>query len=139
MNRILIRWVSSLFAILILGAYLLLNFDSPLTLKQLEHKEHHSLAHKQENSVIHLIEPIAPAKFEGNDKNKAKLGLQLFLDPNLSSNQQVSCESCHHIFDNGAENIRVSRGVNGNGVRNSPTVFNITYNTRFFGMDVLLA
>ncbi|NOH30233.1 cytochrome-c peroxidase [Vibrio mediterranei] len=132
MNKILIRWLSSLFAISILGTYLLLNFDSPLTLKQLEHEEHHSLAHKQQYGVLHLVAPIKHVKLQGNDKNKAQLGLQLFLDPRLSSNQQVSCESCHHIFDNGAESIRVSRGVNGTGVRNSPTVFNIAYNSRFF-------
>nr|WP_275974305.1 cytochrome c peroxidase [Shewanella pneumatophori] len=58
--------------------------------------------------------------------------MRLFLDPRLSSNGKVSCESCHHIADNGAELIAVSTGVNGQGNRNSPTVFNVAFNTRFF-------
>ena len=69
---------------------------------------------------------------EIKEKGKAKLGLELFLDPRLSSNGQVSCESCHHIFTNGAESISASIGVNGEGHRNSPTLFNISLNTRFF-------
>ncbi|MCL1139892.1 cytochrome-c peroxidase [Shewanella pneumatophori] len=65
-------------------------------------------------------------------KPRLKLGMRLFLDPRLSSNGKVSCESCHHIADNGAELIAVSTGVNGQGNRNSPTVFNVAFNTRFF-------
>ncbi len=62
----------------------------------------------------------------------AKLGWVLFRDPNLSSNRAVSCESCHNLQTNGAETTNVSTGVNGKGIRNSLTVFNVANNYRFF-------
>ncbi|WP_264876705.1 cytochrome-c peroxidase [Vibrio agarivorans] len=76
------------------------------------------------------IQPILP--IENIDRAKAKIGWRLFKDPNLSSNKQVSCESCHHLQTNGAEQIPVSVGVNGVGLRNSLTVFNAMNNYRFF-------
>ncbi|MGR5251419.1 cytochrome-c peroxidase [Vibrio astriarenae] len=76
------------------------------------------------------IQPILP--FENIDRSKAKIGWRLFKDPNLSSNKQVSCESCHNLQTNGAEQIPVSVGVNGVGLRNSLTVFNAMNNYRFF-------
>lgn len=66
------------------------------------------------------------------DVNLAKIGWALFKDPNLSSNKQISCETCHSLHSNGAENIPVSIGVNGAGMRNSLTVFNAIFNYRFF-------
>ncbi|MGO2160991.1 MAG: cytochrome-c peroxidase [Vibrio toranzoniae] len=66
------------------------------------------------------------------DKKLAKIGWVLFRDPNLSSDQSVSCESCHSLQTNGAEVTPVSAGVNGSGMRNSLTVFNATFNYRFF-------
>ena len=66
------------------------------------------------------------------DHKLAKIGWALFKDPNLSSNQSVSCESFHSLQTNGAEVIPVSIGVNGAGVRNSLTVFNAVFNYRFF-------
>ena len=66
------------------------------------------------------------------DHELAKIGWALFKDPNLSSNRSVSCESCHSLQTNGAEVIPVSIGVNGAGMRNSLTVFNIVFNYRFF-------
>lgn len=62
----------------------------------------------------------------------ARIGWYLFKDPNLSSSGQVSCESCHNLSTNGADNLPVSVGVNGVGSRNSPTIFNVSNNYRFF-------
>lgn len=66
------------------------------------------------------------------NKQKAKIGWLLFRDPNLSSNNNISCESCHSLTTNGAEQSSVSVGVGGHGSRNSLTVFNVAYNYRFF-------
>ncbi|MGL6260206.1 cytochrome-c peroxidase [Vibrio sp. WXL103] len=76
------------------------------------------------------IQPILPV--EDIDIEKARVGWFLFRDPGLSSNNQVSCESCHNLQTNGAELIPVSLGVHGAGQRNSLTVFNVVYNYRFF-------
>ncbi|MDR8525269.1 cytochrome-c peroxidase [Shewanella fidelis] len=78
------------------------------------------------------VSAIPISSINPEQKPLLKLGMQLFLDPRLSSSGKVSCESCHHINGNGAELIAVSTGVNGQGNRNSPTVFNVAFNTRFF-------
>ncbi len=129
MNIVIIRWIISLGVILVLAMYLILTFTSP--------NAHTSSTIKGQSrsvnqSAMALVSPIPPVQLTPNELAIAKLGMQLFLDPNLSSNGRVSCESCHHIFTNGAEDIKVSKGVKGNGVRNSPTVFNIAHNSRFF-------
>ncbi|GAK24064.1 LOW QUALITY PROTEIN: cytochrome c551 peroxidase [Vibrio sp. JCM 19052] len=83
------------------------------------------------NTVNHNeISPI-PQELE-IDRDLAKIGWFLFRDPNLSSNKNVSCESCHSLQTNGAENTMVSIGVRGKGFRNSLTVFNTAFNYRFF-------
>ncbi|WP_114766237.1 cytochrome-c peroxidase [Vibrio rhodolitus] len=89
----------------------------------------HSNDHNQE-VIGQVIQPI-PQQIE-IDKAVAKLGWTLFRDPNLSSNRSISCESCHNLQTNGAEPTRVSTGVNGQGLRNSLTVFNAALNYRFF-------
>ncbi|WP_428477990.1 cytochrome-c peroxidase [Photobacterium japonica] len=77
-----------------------------------------------------LIQPIPFVT--DYDLDSARVGWQLFHDPNLSSNRKVSCATCHDLTINGAEEIPVSTGVNGAGSRNSMTVFNVAYNVRFF-------
>ncbi|RJX71017.1 cytochrome B6 [Vibrio sinensis] len=77
-----------------------------------------------------LITPISDV--DNYDYNLVKLGWLLFKDPNLSSNGLVSCETCHSLQSNGAEQTATSKGVNGQGIRNSITVFNTSLNYRFF-------
>ncbi|MGF1777697.1 cytochrome-c peroxidase [Vibrio nomapromontoriensis] len=132
MNSYLAKWIVAVTFLIIFAAWLLHSFNSPLTLHQLEEHEHHSLADKYDAQPTPLISPIEVTQLSPREKQIAKIGFQLFIDPNLSSNGQISCESCHHIFDNGAEKTKVSTGVKGAGTRNSPTVFNIANNTRFF-------
>ncbi|CAH0526079.1 cytochrome-c peroxidase [Vibrio hippocampi] len=76
------------------------------------------------------IQPILP--YEEGDEDVIRLGWVLFRDTNLSSNNKVSCQSCHDLNTNGAEPLSVSIGVNGVGKRNSLTVFNVAHNYRFF-------
>lgn len=76
------------------------------------------------------VSPVEAPSLE--EPEMIKLGFELFIDTNLGSNGKVSCESCHHLEGNGAENTRFSTGVAGIGTRNSLTVFNVSLNSRFF-------
>lgn len=56
---------------------------------------------------------------------KIELGRQLYFDTRLSSDNTVSCASCHHPDDGYARHTQFGVGVNGQmGGRNSPTSFN---------------
>lgn len=81
------------------------------------------------------LEPIAPlpATLEDVDLPKAKLGRMLFLDPTLSSDQTVSCHSCHDFEHGGADPRPVSLGVMGRkGGIQAPSVYNARFNFKQF-------
>ncbi|CAH1527449.1 Cytochrome B6 [Vibrio jasicida] len=61
----------------------------------------------------------------------ARIGWYLFRDKNLSSNKNISCESCHDLQTNGATTSALAQGVNGYGTRNVPTIFNVSLNYRY--------
>ena len=57
------------------------------------------------------------------------LGRRLFFDARLSSDNTLSCASCHSPALHFAEGRAVAKGVNGQfGTRNTPTVLNAVYN-----------
>ncbi|MGL6259384.1 cytochrome-c peroxidase [Vibrio sp. WXL210] len=89
-------------------------------------KESASLPDSRSDLVFPLPEVV------NSNQPLARLGWKLFNDPNLSSNGQISCNSCHDLATNGADLTPLSVGVGGLGERNSPTVFNVSLNTRFF-------
>ncbi|BFM16622.1 hypothetical protein R50073_28050 [Maricurvus nonylphenolicus] len=63
----------------------------------------------------------------------ATLGEQLFNDTTLSSNQSISCASCHRIDQGGDDNRATSVGIHGQiGEVNAPTVLNAALNFRQF-------
>jgi len=65
------------------------------------------------------------------DKNIVKLGKELFNDPMLSKNGDISCMSCH--FQYGADPKRFSIGTDGKlGNMNSPSLFNAKFNIGLF-------
>ena len=73
------------------------------------------------------IQPI-PLKLELN-QNKVKLGDKLFHDPKLSSNNKMSCASCHHLNTGGIDRLVHSIGMRGLPISvNSPTIFNSGFN-----------
>lgn len=74
-----------------------------------------------------------PQSFEITDGGIA-LGRKLFFDPKLSSNQEVSCGSCHQQEYAFAENIDLStEGVSSKKLdRNSPVLFNLGWQNNFF-------
>src|SRR3569832_2347420 len=70
--------------------------------------------------------PAKPPVPAGNpmSKEKIELGKQLFIDPRLSADGTVSCNSCHNEKSGGTDNRPVSGGVAGYlGGRSSPTVW----------------
>lgn len=62
------------------------------------------------------------------DAPRAALGNALFHDTRLSSDETVSCATCHDLAKGGTDQIRYSIGVGGaEGGINSPTVYNSSY------------
>lgn len=86
--------------------------------------------------VIPANFPDAVYKFEGNTlSNKGfALGKKLFYDARLSSDQSISCGSCHQQFAAFAQlDHNVSHGVNNcQGKRNAPVLFNLAWQREFF-------
>ena len=80
-------------------------------------------------------EPIKPIDAVTDaDPKKVSLGRKLFLDPILSSDNTISCASCHDLKTGGADRGKsVSIGINNRaGAVNSPTVYNSTLQFRQF-------
>lgn len=75
-------------------------------------------------------EPISPIQSETElDLTKVALGKVLFHDPRLSSDNSISCASCHDLSTGGADNSAISFGVNhAAGSANTPTVYNSSLN-----------
>ncbi|MDT8363467.1 MAG: cytochrome c peroxidase [Nitrosomonas sp.] len=68
-----------------------------------------------------------PESIIDEQKNAAliKLGKMLYLDPRLSINNKISCNSCHGLENFGVDNEPTSPGHDGRrGNRNSPTTMN---------------
>lgn len=83
------------------------------------------LADKQwTNEAIRPVQDSVPV-----DMRKVILGNLLFHDVRLSSDNTVSCSSCHGLNTGGVDNKPFSEGVGGqHGGVNAPTVFNALYN-----------
>ncbi len=79
-------------------------------------------------------EPIVPLPQKPDyNEAKAQIGKQLFFDPRLSRDRNVSCASCHNFSYGGADKRTVSLGVdNRKGNIQSPTVLNARFNFRQF-------
>ncbi|MDR3620788.1 MAG: cytochrome c peroxidase [Paludisphaera borealis] len=66
-------------------------------------------------------------------KGKYELGRQLYFDPRLSGNGEVSCATCHNPDKGWADGGKVSTGIHGQtGNRSAPTVFNTAYGKSMF-------
>lgn len=56
---------------------------------------------------------------------KVALGRQLYYDPRLSKNHDLSCNNCHKLDEYGVDHEKTSPGHKGQrGERNTPTVYN---------------
>ena len=77
-------------------------------------------------SLKQFFEPL-PESIIDVQENAAliKLGKKLYLDPRLSVNDKISCNSCHGLNNYGVDNEPTSPGHEGKrGGRNSPTTMN---------------
>ncbi len=87
-------------------------------------------------AAVSMIGPIPEAPRDAADSEAlVSLGKRLFMDPVLSADRSVSCQTCHQlgVRGSGTDNRRVSVGVGGKeGVRNSPTVWNAAFHTAQF-------
>lgn len=75
-------------------------------------------------------EPIKPVKPASNlNQERVSLGRALFHDVRLSSDNTISCASCHSLKHGGADTSAVSTGVGrALGSANTPTVYNSSLN-----------
>jgi len=77
------------------------------------------------------VQPLLP--LENLDPEKVKLGSDLFHDPILSLDNDMSCVSCHQLSDNGADHKAHTIGRNNIPLMvNTLTVFNSSLNHRQF-------
>ncbi|MXS84059.1 cytochrome-c peroxidase [Nitrosomonas oligotropha] len=87
------------------------------------HGGHHKL---DKATLKQFFEPL-PASIIDEKKHAAliALGKKLYLDPKLSVNDTISCNSCHQLNNFGVDSQPTSPGHEGKrGGRNSPTTFN---------------
>lgn len=87
------------------------------------HGGHHKL---DKTTLKQFFEPL-PALIIDEKKHAAliALGKKLYLDPKLSVNDTISCNSCHQLNNFGVDSQPTSPGHEGKrGGRNSPTTFN---------------
>lgn len=82
------------------------------------------------NAVEFANEPVqAIPESVSVDQRKADIGFKLYHDVRLSSDNTISCASCHGLNTGGVDNDRFSKGVNGQrGGINAPTTFNAVHN-----------
>lgn len=79
-----------------------------------------------ETQLKQFFEPL-PESIIDEQKNAVliKLGKKLYLDPRLSINDRIACNSCHSLSNYGVDNEPTSPGHEGKrGGRNSPTTLN---------------
>jgi len=79
-------------------------------------------------------EPITPIPLKLQlDSRKVALGRRLFHDPPPSSDNTISCASCHNLANGGMDSLPRSFGIGGKqGNINAPTVFNSGFNASQF-------
>ena len=79
-------------------------------------------------------EPIQPIPLHLElDEQKVNLGEQLFHDTRFSSDNSISCSTCHQFEIGGVDRLPRSIGINNQeGIFNTPTVFNSGFNFRQF-------
>ncbi len=89
---------------------------------------------EQALAYFHPLPEVAEHPAGPDTPEKVALGRKLFLDPQLSVDGTISCNSCHQLDRYGVDNEATSTGVGGQkGGRKSPTVFNAAlHNMQFW-------
>lgn len=89
---------------------------------------------QQALTFFHPLPEVVEHPAGPDTPEKVALGKKLFLDPQLSEDGTISCNSCHKLDHYGVDNSATSEGVRGqHGGRNSPTVYNAAlHNMQFW-------
>jgi len=130
--------ISLLAALTLLGAACgPLPGDQDAALRQGKHASDHTSGQPVEISEAQLAAfPALPQDFHTETSRRPELielGRQLYFDPRLSSDDSISCNSCHGLDRFGVDGEATSPGVGGTrGDRNSPTVFMAAGHSRQF-------
>lgn len=92
------------------------------------------IAPSESKENIAFNEPIQPITLQLElNESKVKLGDKLFHEPRLSSDNKVSCASCHNLNTGGTDRLVHSIGIQKQlNFINSPTVFNSGFNFKQF-------
>lgn len=96
------------------------------------------LRYTEEGAAHRRFQPIAPVEIKPEELVRAHLGYLLYHDARLSTNNAVSCSSCHDMSMGGTDHKPKSEGVPGEdgkpqlGGVNAPTVFNAAGHIRQF-------
>ena len=119
--------------IYILGVFFCLSALAALSITHFQ-KQSFSPVQSEINPPSVINEPIQPIPVKiALDSRKVELGKKLFHEPRLSSNNSMSCATCHDFTKGGTERLATSKGMNGHNLSvNSPTVFNSGFNSRQF-------
>ncbi len=96
--------------------------------------------YKEFGAVMRAFAPVQPALAPADNLDKARiyLGHLLYHDGRLSTNDKVSCASCHDLTKGGTDNLAKSEGVPGAdglpqlGGVNAPSTLNAAGNIRQF-------
>ena len=79
------------------------------------------------------VQPLPARWVTPLDERKVELGRRLYHDKRLSTDDTISCASCHELSKGGTDQRRFSLGVrNQEGDINAPTVFNAVFNIAQF-------
>jgi cytochrome c peroxidase len=122
------RWLALAFLAMVLAcgaAFYLFFFPDP-----------GKLQNSSEPAIVPGIEsePITPIPLDLKlDARKIALGRRLFLDPNISRDNRISCAYCHSLATGGTDRLPHASGVDGRpGSAITQTVFNSGFSSMLF-------
>ena len=103
-----------------------------LNIAQLQEQNIDSSGQTARERIALAAEPVTPIPLQLElDQGRVALGDRLFHDPILSSNDTISCATCHKIDQGGSDGLVFSQGMLGSNTGlNSPTVFNSGFHFR---------
>lgn len=122
-KRLFPRWI-------VLAALILLSSLAALLWQRVQLPRTESPVIPERVQISQINEPIQPLPLEVSlDNRKVALGERLFQDTRLSSNNQMSCYSCHNLKSGGADRKNHLRNSQQDyGMTNTLTVFNASFN-----------
>lgn len=96
----------------------------------------HSYADTFPEILSDYFEPLSAAQLDMSDPTlvaQIELGKTLYFDTRLSADWDLSCATCHDIFNGGDDGLALSVGHQGQlAERNAPTVLNAVFNRAQF-------